>query len=339
MPQPSYIYANARLGVVQTRLLTMERIGRIDEAKTADEALKALLEVGYGGNKEVHSAFDFQQLIDEELRKAYEFVYEITPDKELTDLFLVQFDYHNIKALVKNRLLEVDDDAQLFMVGAEPIEKIKAAVRDRDYRSLPEHLAQTLDALDQKLTGRINPQALDTFVDQAMFQYIFGVLRTPKFAKKLKKMPFLKDYFEAQSDFANVITLLRARSAKLSREEFAALLMPQANIPRGKLLEAFDLQLDSVARLIAEGPAASAIARGIDEYQKTGSTVQLERMRDDFLLGLVRAHKHNNFGIEPIIGYLLAREQEARAVRLVMTAKLNGIAGDVVQERLRELYV
>jgi len=329
MPQPSYIYANARLGVVQTRLLTMERIGRIDEAKTADEALKALLEVGYGGNREVHSAFDFQQLIDEELRKAYEFVYEITPDKELTDLFLVQFDYHNIKALVKNRLLEVDDDAQLFMVGAEPIEKIKAA----------EHLAETLEALDQKLTGRINPQALDTFVDQAMFQYIFEVLRTPEFAKRLKKVPFLKDYFEAQSDFANVITLLRARSAKLSREEFAALLMPQANIPRGKLLEAFDQQLDSVARLIAEGPAASAIARGVDEYQKTGSTVQLERMRDDFLLGLVRAHKHNNFGIEPIIGYLLAREQEARAVRLVMTAKLNGIAGDVVRERLRELYV
>ncbi|MFZ5974608.1 MAG: V-type ATPase subunit [Bacillota bacterium] len=339
MPQASYIYANARVGVAQTRLLTLERINRLQEAKNADEALRVLVEVGYGGNKEVQSAFDFQQLINEELKKAYDFIYEITPNKEVTDLFLVQFDYHNIKALIKNRLLDLEDDTQLFMVGTEPVDKIKAAVRDRDYRSLPKHLAKTLDALDQKLAGRINPQALDTFVDQAMFRYIFEVMDAPEFEKHVKKVPFLSDYFEALCDFANVITFLRARSAKLTREAFAALLMTDRNVSRHALLEAYDQPLEGIGRLLASGAAASYISRGLDKYLESGSTAQMERLRDDFLLDLVKRHKNNTFGIEPVIGYILAREQEARVVRLVMTAKLNNIPADVVQERVRELYV
>lgn len=339
MPQASYIYANARVGVAQTRLLTQERMNRIAEAKNADEALKVLLEVGYGGNREVQSAFDFQQLIDEELKKAYGFIREVTPNKEVTDLFLVQFDYHNIKALIKNRLLEVEDDAQLFMVGTVPVEIIKAAIRDRDTRSLPKHLAVTLDALEHKLTGSVNPQALDTFVDQAMFRYIFEVLRSPGFEKNLKRIPFLLGYFEAQSDFANVITLLRARSAKLSREAFAALLVPEINISRRELFEAFDQPLEGIGRMIATGPAGSLISQGLEEFIKTGSTARMERLRDDYLLGLIKKARNNTFGIEPVIGYMLAREQEARVVRLIMTAKLNHIADDVVQERVRELYV
>jgi len=136
MPQASYIYANARVGVAQTRLLTVERVERMSEAKDAPDALKVLQEAGYGGNREVKDAFDFQQLIDDELKKAYDFVYEITPNKEATDLFLVQFDFHNVKALVKSRLLEEEaEGALLYPMGTVTLDTVKAAVRDRDYRT------------------------------------------------------------------------------------------------------------------------------------------------------------------------------------------------------------
>lgn len=339
MPQASYIYANARVGVAQTRLLTVERVERMTEAKDAPEALKVLQEAGYGGNREVKSAFDFQQLIDDELRKAYDFVYEITPDKEATDLFLVQFDFHNVKALVKSRLLEEEaDDALLYPVGTVPLDSIRAAVRDRDYRTLPAYLAEPLDALDQSLAGKVDPQALDTFVDRAMYAYIFEVLKSPGYGKHLKNGQFISEYFRAQCDLTNLITLLRARSAGLTREEFAALLMPGQDIGRPELLEAFEQPLETVSRQIGAASLSGLISQGIEEYIKTGSTARMERLRDDHLFGLAMTGKHDIFGIGPVIGYLLAREQEARAVRLVMTAKLNHIPVDVVRERLRELY-
>lgn len=340
MPQASYIYANARVGVAQTRLLTPERVERMTEAKDASEALKVLQEAGYGGNREVKSPFDFQQLIDDELKKAYDFIHEITPDKDLTDLFLVPFDFHNVKALVKGRLLsEEDDDTLLYPVGTVPYDRLKAGVRDRDYRSLPGHLADLLEALDQMLAGRVDPQALDTFVDRAMYRYIIGVLDSPDFGKHLKNAPFVSEYFRVQCDMANVITFLRARKAGLSREEFAALMMPEQDIGKARLLEAFEQPLETAARHIGADSLNPLISQGIEEYVKTGSTARMERLRDDYLFGLVMTGRHDIFKIGPVIGYLLAREQEARAVRLIMTAKLNHIPGDVVRERLRELYV
>lgn len=339
MPQSSYIFACARVRAHEARLLSPERASRIADAKTADEALKVLIEAGYGGNMELSSAYDFQRLIDEEMVRTYELIEQITPNKAVTDLFLVQYDFHNLKALYKSRLLETEDDSMLIKAGTVDVARIAAAVRDKDYRPLPKYLADALMGLDQKATGRVNPQALDTFVDQAMFTHIFEVLRSKGFKKNLKHAKFLKQYFEARADLTNVAIVLRGKSAKLSREELSQLLMPEGKISKRALLEAFDQPAEGMTRLVAVGDYQRLVMAGLEEYSKTGSVAAIERMSDDYMLGLVMKYKFNAFSIEPLLCYLLSREQESRVVRLIMTAKLNNIPGSVVQERLRELYV
>ena len=42
--------------------------------------------------------------------------------------------------------------------------------------------------------------------------------------------------------------------------------------------------------------------------------------------------------IFPIVGYYLARDREAKAVRLILTVKRNGLDDAIIAERLRELY-
>ncbi len=234
MPQASYIYANARVGVAQTRLLTPERVERMTEAKDASEALKVLQEAGYGGNREVKSAFDFQQLIDDELKKAYDFIYEITPDKDLTDLFLVPFDFHNVKALVKGRLLsEEDDDTLLYPVGTVPYDRLKAGVRDRDYRSLPGHLAELLEALDQMLAGRSGsagpghfrgPGHVPLYHRRARFP---GLREAPeKRAVRIRILP--RAVRPDQRD-----NVPQGKKSRFVREEFAALMRSRTSAKRG----------------------------------------------------------------------------------------------------------
>ncbi|MGN0785593.1 MAG: V-type ATPase subunit, partial [Candidatus Aphodomorpha sp.] len=72
--------------------------------------------------------------------------------------------------------------------------------------------------------------------------------------------------------------------------------------------------------------------------QQTGSIGALEKQRDNYLLTLIRSHKYDMFSIYPILGYLLARDREAKAVRLIVTVKRNGLDDSVIQERLCELY-
>ena len=42
--------------------------------------------------------------------------------------------------------------------------------------------------------------------------------------------------------------------------------------------------------------------------------------------------------LSPLVGYLLAEEREAGAVRLVMAGKQNGFDMEAIRERLRDLY-
>ena len=49
--------------------------------------------------------------------------------------------------------------------------------------------------------------------------------------------------------------------------------------------------------------------------------------------------KYVAFGIEPIIGYLAAREAELTAVRIVMSARSAGLDSERIMERLRDSYV
>lgn len=49
--------------------------------------------------------------------------------------------------------------------------------------------------------------------------------------------------------------------------------------------------------------------------------------------------KHVPFGEETVIGYLVAKEIEFTAVRVIMSGKMAGIDGGTIRERLREAYV
>ena len=49
--------------------------------------------------------------------------------------------------------------------------------------------------------------------------------------------------------------------------------------------------------------------------------------------------KNVPFGVEAVVGYLVAREIEFTAVRVIMSGQMAGIDGDVIRSRLREAYV
>jgi V/A-type H+-transporting ATPase subunit C len=80
------------------------------------------------------------------------------------------------------------------------------------------------------------------------------------------------------------------------------------------------------------------LSDAFEDYAKSGSLYMMEKSRDDYLLSLLREQRHERFGIGPLMGYYIAKQREAAAVRLVMTAKLGGVDMDVAARRLKELY-
>ena len=64
-----------------------------------------------------------------------------------------------------------------------------------------------------------------------------------------------------------------------------------------------------------------------------------EKWCDDKLIDSIKPQKSEPFTIGPLAAYIIARENEIKAVRLILSAKLNDLDSDAVNERLRDMYV
>ena len=64
-----------------------------------------------------------------------------------------------------------------------------------------------------------------------------------------------------------------------------------------------------------------------------------EKACDDYLMEYIKEAKYKTLTPEPVVAYILAKETEAKCVRIILTCKLHQIDVDVIKERVREGYV
>jgi len=77
---------------------------------------------------------------------------------------------------------------------------------------------------------------------------------------------------------------------------------------------------------------------GLEKIENEGSFSILERDIDDYLASILRPARYIFFGPEPIFGYCLAKENELKALRLILLAKINNISGSEIKKRLTLNY-
>ena len=328
MPQPSIPYACARLSSLETGLLDQQAVRRMAEGSLED-AMRTLQDIHYGGIPDATSA-DIERMIDNVRVQTAQEIREISPKPAITDLFLLRTDIQNLKVLIKARLLN-DPEAETEAGGLFDPETLRKMVSDQNYRDLPETIADALDELERDLKSEVEPQKISVTLDRAYLSY------AKKTAEK-EKDSFAINYFKALCDFDNMITFLRMRAMGAPREDLKDVALPVGGIRIEDLYAAYELSYDSMKSVLTESVARDPLEKGLAEMQVTGSIGALERERDNYLLSLVKNHKYDALTMYPVYGYYFAREREAKAVRLILTVKRNGLDDSVIQERLCELY-
>ncbi len=332
MPQGSYAYAVARIRALEGKLLDKQKVYRILESGSADEALKSLLENGYGAAETVNNAGDYDLLIKRELREAYELIDKITPDKSLTDIFGLKYDYHNAKVLKKNDLLGIESTELLIDGGSINVDTIQEAIAEKIYAYIPKPMGKALAKLDSiGLSGGVNPQQVDVLLDKAMFEQIAT-------EKKNSKNVFINEYFTTKADLTNIETFVRAKAIGVSKMDMENMLVGGGEITSRTYAQLYEQPLENAVQPLSIKEYGEVVANGIASFVNTKSIAVYEKLMEELLQKIVGKYRYSAFTIEPIIGYMLAKEQEARAIRLVMTAKINNIDPVVVQERLSGLY-
>ncbi len=318
---------------METSLLDRSKIERMVEAASAEEALKVLGESDYGEYvATLNSVYAYEAMLDQVLHRVYRELRRFAPDPELIGLFACRYDYHNLKVLFKaHKLGEERDELLVRDVGNLPLAVLQRAVYDEDYRSLPRAMRDAAKQIAEALRLDASPQLIDLLLDRAMFTEMVELSRE-------FDLPFLHDYLTFQIDLLNVKTYLRVKRANLSRE-----FLEQALLPLGRLDLTRLVQLADPPEMLVDRLLSSSYARFIEEavqsFQKTETLTRYEKLVDDFLLEHVKKAKYVTFGPEPLIAFILAKENEVKLIRIIMVGKINGLPVAEIKERLRDVYV
>ena len=323
-----YLFISTYLRAREKNLLTAARMDRMIDAPSAEEAGKVLQEIGYG-EFSAESDRELSAALTSEREKVFADLYRFVPDRSVVDVFKVKYDYHNIKALLKAQAMNLSAAHLLVDAGRISAERLEKAVAEGAYDLLPEELAKATKEAAEVISTTGDPQLGDFVLDRAYYAEMLS-------SAKKTRSTFLERYVRATIDAANLRSAVRTLRMKKGGDFLKKVLFEGGDVPTEKILAAAlggnledpfrSTQLRAAAEIGAQAAAG-------------GSLTKFEKVCDDAVTAAAAKAKSVPFGVEAVIGYLVAKEIEFTAVRIIMSSRMAGITGDTIRERLREAYV
>lgn len=322
MADTQYIYAVARIRSKELSLLSGAFLEQLVAAKDYDECIRLLTEKGWGGEAGQTS----EGLLAGERDKTWKLVGELVKEKSVFDVFLYGNDYHNLKAAIKEIQMGYEYPGIFIDQGTIDIKVIQEAVKNHDFTALPEDMRAAAEEAYSTFLHTKDGQLCDILVDRAALTAIYK-------AGKASGNEFLALYGELTVASADIKTAVRAARTGKDKSFLQKALAACDTLDAGRLAEAAASGEEAICAYLANTPYGDAV----EELKKSPSA--FERWCDNLLIRRIRPQKHNSFGIGPLAAYILARENEIKSVRIILSGKLNGLPEESIRERVREMYV
>lgn len=324
----SIIFSNARVKCLENGLLSEERLNRMVDSVSLADAVKILYEINYGGGTVVDSPLEFDRILNAETDVVNRFILEIMPEKSGLEILPLKNDYHNMKALIKGKLLNLEDISFMLLTGGTlPLEKLKSALSDDDFSLLPRPMREAAEKIAESiLTSAVSPRLIDILMDKA---YIDDA------DARIKRDGVLRDYLNILIDTKNIGAFIRTKRAEGAEKSFEEGFLPHGTLNYGFFKDSFEQTTEAFLEKCKGTPYYDLF--NLEQMQK-GILVAYETAADNKLLNLFKKEKNDMLGVAVTAGYYLAKMSEIKQLKMVLTAIKNKVDKPIIKSRLRELY-
>lgn len=322
MADNQYIYAVARIRTKELSLLDKLFFDQLLACKSYQDCLRLLAEKGWGRT----GAESAEELLAVEREKTWDTMKEVVEDMTVFDTFLLGNDYHNLKAAIKKVYLNQEVPGIFISRGTIETELILKAVKEHDFTLLPEEMRKSAQEAYQVQFHTGDSQLCDVIIDKASLEAVYRKGRA-------SGNELLLTYSELKVASANINIAIRGAKTGKRREFFERALAECSTLDVKRLTEAALEGLKAIYEYLNNTSYAGAV-KAIME-----SPSSFEKWCDDQMIQKIKPQKYNSFTLSPLAAYVLAKENEIKSVRIVLSGKLNDLPESLVRERLREMYV
>lgn len=318
-----YTYAVARIRALEVSLFSNAVIDQLIACQSYEQCLQFLAERGWG---DTDTSADGEKMLKREEEKIWQTVRELSIDKKKFEVLSYQKLFHNLKAAVKAACVkEVPRD--IFYEDTEVSgQDMLDIIREKDFGRLPAGMSQAAQQACDALLHAGDGQLCDIIIDRAALDAIYK-------AGMESEDEIIRDYARSVVAVADIKIAVRAQKTAKSIE-----FMKQA------MAECGSISVDQLAKAALSGPEAirdyllgTEYAGGAEALSESMSA--FERWCDNRIIQTISPQKYKAFTIGPVVAYVLARQNEIKTVRIVLSGKRSELPEGAIRERVREMYV
>ena len=325
MAKNQYTYAVARIRALETGLFTSSVIEQLLACDTEQQCLQLIQEKGWG---DADTPLNAEAILSREQEKIWETIRELGVDMSVFDVLSYPNLFHNLKAAVKDACTQEDGRTMniYYEDTAIPADEMLEIIRSKDFSRLPENMAAAARDAYETLLHTRDGQLCDVIIDKAALEAIYE-------AGKAAKDSIIRDYAESVVAVADIKIAVRAQKTAKSIDFMKRAMAPCQSLNVDQLARAAVSGMDAITEYLA----GTAYAEGAAAIAQSPSA--FERWCDNRMMETMQSQKYEAFSVGPLVAYILARENEIKTVRIILSGKQNGFSNDSIRERVREMYV
>jgi V/A-type H+-transporting ATPase subunit C len=301
-----FITASSYIRTLENRLLTKSKLDSLISIHDFSDILKGLSQDTDYNFISVKNSDQAEAVLKQEWKRVCELLYKISPYKEAVQIALLPYEFHMLRRNLKEESTQIAQTNGL----SEEMKKIQGEA--------------------EKI--KESNQVKEIFLDKKMFEHMV------KLSQELNST-FIIEQVQMKIDFYNIKSMLRAREMKKESSFMESCFVKGGRLSKDVFLSNYLAPLSTVSASFANKYYSEEIQKGLESYEINHNFSDLETSFRNILIDHLKKAKLISYGPEIIYTYFVAKENEIRQIRLLLTCKLKQISNDILMKKLGDSYV
>jgi len=322
-----YVYQTALVRVYEMQMLSRATLLDMANAESFRQAADLLASSEYAlpkGGRNFAEVEDTLQLRRTAMRELFS---DLMNDEPIVQLLKTRDDFANLRLSVRRTLTKKPlgtDYSTDGNVQPELFEQIFAEESGPDKSVLPDYVQQAAEQAILAYYKNKDIRQVDYAIDRVQAEYNLNR------AHQLDSI-FLLGFFRIQIDLTNIRTMLRL---KLTESEQRNVFLQGGFVELERFRHGLELGYEALGPLFFVTPYHRIVETGANYLASNKSFLKAEQQCEEHLTGFLKSTIQIAAGPQPIIAFLLMKENEIRTVRLILTAKKNFLDTKLILDRI-----
>jgi V/A-type H+-transporting ATPase subunit C len=319
-----YVFQSAQVRALELQMLTRAAFLDMANAENFQVAADLLSATEYSMPRSDKSSPEMENNLSLRRSAIRELFADLILDKPIVKLFKTRDDFANLRLAVRRTLTDKPIGTDYSADGNVPPEQFEQVFAEENYTEFPDYMADASERAVLAYYRNKDIRQIDHSIDSAQAEYNL------KQAHRLNSI-FLLGLFRIQIDLTNIRTMLRL---KFTESEQRNVFFKGGFIELERLERGTEIGYDALAPLFFVTPYYHLVEAGAAYLTSEKSFLRIEQQCEEHLTGFLKSTVQVTAGPQPIIAYLLLKENEIRTVRLILTARKNNLDTKLILDRI-----